>query len=272
MQLLGAERVGRDQRDEGRVDPAGEPHERVLEAVLARVVAHPELECRVDLVEVVQRLGDARRAATELPQQEVVGELAGAGDNGPGGVHDEAAAVEDELVLGSDQVAEGDRHAVGAGAVGEHRLSLGALATQVRGARWVDDELGAGLGLEGGRRAGLPDVLADREPHAHARDVDQLRLRARLEVADLVEHAVVGQPVLAVDGLDHTVAQHGQGVVDRPASGRVGQPVRPLARGRLGEPDQRRDARGVAREPLERLDVRLGEVMLEIKVLGRVTG
>ncbi len=60
--------------------------------------------------------------------------------------------------------------------------------------------------------------------------------------------------------------------MDRPAGGGVGQPVRPLTLGGLGEPDQRRDARCVARETLERLDVGLGEVVLEIKVLGRVTG
>ena len=62
--------------------------------------------------------------------------------------------------------------------------------------------LGAGERLHRGRRARVPDVLADRQPDAHAADLDQRRRVAGLEVAALVEHAVVRQQDLAVDGAD----------------------------------------------------------------------
>ncbi len=48
----GPEGVGGDQGDEGRVDPAREPEDRVSEAVLGGVVAQARLEGRVDLVGV----------------------------------------------------------------------------------------------------------------------------------------------------------------------------------------------------------------------------
>ena len=49
---------------------------------------------------------------------------------------------------------------------------------------------------------GLPDVLADRQPEAVVAQVEDGAGGARLEVALLVEDAVVGQVHLAVDGVD----------------------------------------------------------------------
>ncbi len=48
-------------------------------------------------------------------------------------------------------------------------------------------------------RTGLPDVLADRKPDEGLAEPDQHELAARLEVAVLVEDAVVRQEVLVVD-------------------------------------------------------------------------
>ena len=85
---------------------------------------------------------------------------------------------------------------------------------------------------------GLPDVLADGEPDADAVDLDQRRLGAGLEVALLVEDAVVRQVHLAVDGRDRAVGEHGGGVVD--------------VVGALGEADERDDPLRRGGELLER--------------------
>ena len=268
---FGAERIGRDERHQRRVDAARQAHDGALEAVLAGVVAHAEHERLIDLVQVVERLLQPSRRPAELPQQQVGGELPGPGHGLARGVDDEAVAVEDELVLAADEVAEGDRHAVGAGPLREHLLALDALAAQVGRARRVQEELRPGLRLQRAGRPRLPEVLADREPEARSAELDQLRLATGLEVADLVEDAVVGEPVLAVDGLDLAVPQGRERVVDRAPRGAVRQPVGALTGGGLGESDQRRDPPRLAREPLERGDVRLGEVVLEIEVLSRVT-
>ena len=81
-------------------------------------------------------------------------------------VDHEGVAVEDELVLAADERAEGDAGDVLAGALGEHPLALGALAGVVGRGGDVDDQRRAGQRLVAGRRAGLPDVLADRQPDA----------------------------------------------------------------------------------------------------------
>ena len=138
-----------------------------------------------------------------------------------------AVAVEDELVLAADHVAEQHRGEVVARALDEHPLALGALARVVGRGREVHDHLGAGERLGGGGRPGLPDVLADREADGHAVQLEAGRRIARLEVALLVEHPVVGQVHLAVDRRHLAVGEHGGGVVD--------------VVGALREPDQRDD-------------------------------
>ena len=79
-----------------------------------------------------------------------------------------------------------------------------------------------------------------------------------LEVALLVEHAVVRQHRLAVDRVHGAVGEHGERVVD--------------VLGALGEADQRDDPLGRGRDVGERLLGGLQEVLLEQQVLGRVAG
>src|SRR5213080_3069148 len=117
-------------------------------------------------------------------------------------VDDEAVAVEHELVLTPDQVAEDDIGQVVPGALYQHALTLGALFLVIGRGRDVDYDLCTREGLVTGGRARLPDVLADRQAndslvHAHERG-----RFADLEVALLVEDAVVRQEHLPVDGLD----------------------------------------------------------------------
>ncbi len=122
--------------------------------------------------------------------------------------------VEEQLVLAADKPAESDRDAIFAGSLGEHALALGALAGVVGGCGDVDDQPRAVGRLLGGRGAGQPDVLTDRQPDQPPADLDRRSRGSRLEVAPLVEHAVVGQMNLAVDRLDRAVGEHGGGIVD----------------------------------------------------------
>ena len=70
--------------------------------------------------------------------------------------------------------------------------------------------VGAGERLVARRRAGLPDVLADREADARRRRPRRSpRPSPGLEVALLVEDAVVGQEHLPVDPRTLAVGEHG---------------------------------------------------------------
>ena len=203
---LGAERIGGEHRHQRRVDAPGEADQGMLEVVLSRVVAQAEHERRVDLVQVGQRLLDSRALPAELPEQQVLLELSRPGDDLTVCVDDEAVAVEDELVLASDEIAEGEWDPVGARALREHPLAIAALAAQVRRAGWVEDQLGAGVCLQLCRRPRLPHVLADRDRRRWSPATSTTSgSTPGLEVPDLVEDAVVGQAVLAVDRLERAV-------------------------------------------------------------------
>src|SRR5262249_19569781 len=155
-------------------------------------------------------------------------------------VDEEAVAVEDELVLTADQVAEGEVGAVGARPLGEHRFALAPLAAVVRRARRARDQARARRRLALRRRAPRPDVLADRQSDAQAGDLDRRRLLAGDEVTLLVEDGVVGQPVLAVDGAQGAPGEYGERV--------VGVAIVAAAANGLGEPDQGGEAGRVGRE------------------------
>ena len=103
----------------------------------------------------------------------------------------------------------------------------------------VEDQRRAGQRLVGGRRAGRPDVLADRQAEPRVAELEHRAALADLEVALLVEHAVVRQHRLAVDGLQLALGEHGERVVD--------------VVGALREADQRDDPLGLARELGDRL-------------------
>ena len=73
-------------------------------------------------------------------------------------------AVEDQLVLPADRVAEGDEARVVACAGGEHLLALAVAVDVERRGGDVGEQLGAREGEVGRGWAGLPEVLADRRP------------------------------------------------------------------------------------------------------------
>ena len=129
-------------------------------------------------------------------------------------VDSEAVAVEDELVLAAHGVHEYHGGEVVDRTLDQHALAPGAHAAPIRRGRQVDDHLGARERLGHGRGTGLPDVLADAEPDRHAVQLDDRGLGARLEVALLVEDAVVRQVHLAVGGHHAAIGEDRGGVVD----------------------------------------------------------
>src|SRR5260370_908499 len=76
----------------------------------------------------------------DVPQEQVLLELGGTRDRRARVVDDEGVAVEDELVLASDEPAEGDAGEVVARPLGEHPLALGPLAHVIRGSGYVENE------------------------------------------------------------------------------------------------------------------------------------
>src|SRR6185312_15660408 len=123
----------------------------------------------------------------DLADQQLLLELGGAGEDRALGIDDEAVAVKGQLVLAADQVAEGKSRTVSAGALGEHRFSLPALAAVIGRARGIGDQRGPVRRLALRRRSRRPDVLANGQADAGIAELDRRRLGARNEVALLVE-------------------------------------------------------------------------------------
>ena len=101
-----------------------------------------------------------------------------------------------------------------AGAAREHRAALGVASLVVGGAVDGDDDLRAGEPLHRRGAGVVPDVLADVDAGLHPVDLEDGALVAAREVALLVEHAVVRQEDLAVNGGDAAVMEDGCAVVD----------------------------------------------------------
>ena len=194
----------------------------------------------------------------EVGDDEAVLEGWATGDDRPIRTAYDTGAVEYQLVLPAHGVQVGDENAVVGGAGGDHALALGGLAG-VEGRRVdVDNDLGAGVALDGGGADGIPDVLADVDADVAAVDDINGTEVAAPEVAVLIEHAVVGQVHLAVPVEDTTVVDDGGGVGDVVAD--------------LDASDDDGDAPGRGGDALDGGGVVGKEGWLEEEVLGRIAG
>ena len=254
MHAVGPERTHGDRRGQRRVDPAREPDHDLAEAVLRHVVAQAELERLAHLLQVVERLRRhrphelsllLRRLEHDLQRRRDRRALAGQGapphvaQPPPDGgrrievddeqlldearrprdqlafvVEHDRGAVEDQLVLAADHVAVRDEARVVARPHAQHLLALAVLADVERRGGDVEHDLRAGERQVGRRRAGLPDVLADRRARDDVAEAEQQQVVARGEVAVLVEDAVVRQEALAVDRADLAAREDVTGVVE----------------------------------------------------------
>jgi hypothetical protein len=78
----------------------------------------------------------------------------------------------------------------------------------------VNNDVGAGETQRLGGAFGVPEVFADRHAHAGAGDCKHGQGVALVEVALLVEDAVVGQELLVVDALHGAICNDSSGVVE----------------------------------------------------------
>ena len=207
--------------------------------------------------------------------QQVLGELRGPGEQLPVGGDDQRVAVEDQLVLAADHVHVRDGRP-GLGGPAPHQGQPHVVLVQlVRRAVDVDHQAHAGPAGRGERAAGLPEVLADGQCHVDPAEPDHGQAVARLEVAVLVEDAVVGQVVLEVGG-DHVAAEQQRAGVARPAAGGgVGAGRRRTVGVEVADDDRQvaQTVRGqVGGEVPQRRSGRLDERTPEDEVLDRVPG
>src|SRR5207249_2849908 len=110
---------------------------------------------------IAQAAPDSLRGLDVDHQQRLL-EARGGGEHAASLVEHERVSVEDELVLAADGVAEGDEARVVPRAGSEHLLPLAVAAEVERRRRNVRDQLRSGEREVRRRRAGLPQVLADR--------------------------------------------------------------------------------------------------------------
>ena len=167
-------------------------------------------------------------------------------------------AVEDQLVLAADRVAEREEARVVARAHAQHLLALAVLADVERRRRDVRDQLRAGQREIGRGRPRLPHVLADRRADDHVSEAKEIEVVAGSEVPVLVEDAVVREVALAVDAAHLAVCE------DEARVEEVGVEIR--------RADERGHAVGRLRDLLDRVPRGTHETGAEEQVLGRVTG
>ena len=199
------------------------------------------------------------REDVEVDHQQVLLELGAAGHDPPRGVDDEAVPVEDQLVLAPDGVAEGHEAAVVGRPLGEHAFPLDALAPVVRRAGQVDEDHRAAVDRRpAARPPRIPQVLADGDADADAAEVDGEGGVAPGEVPLLVEHRVVRQEVLSIDGGDLAAREHRGRVVE--------------VAGEVRQPDHRHRSGRRRREAAHPVRRRLREPRVQQQVLGRIPG
>jgi hypothetical protein len=122
----------------------------------------------------------------------------------------------------------------------------------------VDDQLSAREREVRRGRAGLPDVLADRDPDRRVTRLQQDQVTSLAEVAVLVEDPVIRKEVLAVDRLHAPVGAHRAR-------------VREVAVEPRGA-DERGDVRALARDLVERRARGADEPGPQEQILGRIAG
>ena len=163
----------------------------------------------------------------EIGNQQVFLEAFGTGEEPPLRVESRAAAVENQVVIAAHLVHHHQRQAVFLGGVGEHLLAQHLFPHGERRCGEIDDGLGAGLreNLDGivvvaaalPEIAVVPDVFADADPQLAAIQLQDLRLRGRLEVAVFVEDIVSGQQRLVENRPGLAVSQQHGAIEQGPA-------------------------------------------------------
>ncbi len=177
---------------------------------------------------------------------------------------DHRVAVEDQLVLRTDQVDVGNRRTGLGGPTGDQRRAHVILGALVRRTIEANHEVYAHFAQRRHRAAVLPDVLADDHAHVHAVQPHDRQGGAGREVARLVEHAVVRQLVFVVGRDDLAAVEQRR---------RVAWAF--VVAVQVTDHDQRIPAARILQAPGERLqfgEVRGGEGLTQREVLDGIAG
>jgi hypothetical protein len=154
------------------------------------------------------------RLSVNVDNNQILSELAAFSQNIAVLIEDDAVAVENQLVLPADGVHVRDYNAMVYGARVEHLVAKVAFASVERRRTDVDDQFRISIRLGRRRPARVPDVLANVDAEIGAAELDDGARAARLEVAILIEHAVVRQEDLVVHGSKKPIMRYGGRVVD----------------------------------------------------------
>ena len=137
-----------------------------------------------------------RLRRVEVDDEQLLLEATSARDHLTRVVEHHRVAVEHEPVLSADEVAEREVELVSRARVTSISSSVLRLADMERRGGEVHEQLCTGESEVCRGRAGLPDVLADRDAHDRIAEPEQDEIAAFREVAVLVENSVVGEKVL----------------------------------------------------------------------------
>ena len=177
----------------------------------------------------------------------------------PARPEDHRVPIEDEFILAADHVQVSHEAPVVRGARGQHFLPEPPLAHRVgRGVDVHDEVRAAQQRLHVSRPLRIPDVLADANAEGDAIQREDRVALAGLEVAVLIEDAVVGEEHLVVHAGQRAVVEHG---------GRVEDVVF-----HIHEADDGGESGGGRGDALQSTLVLLEETRLQEQVLGRIAG
>ena len=149
----------------------------------------------------------------QLHNQVIFLELAAAGQDPSARVDHEAVPVKHQLVLTADGITERQVTTVVEATCPQDLFAFRALPSLIRRCGDVHKHLGSAIHHRALRRpARIPEVLADRHADPDTVHVQNQRVCAGCEVSLFIEHAVIGQVALSVDGSDLPPRNHGRRV------------------------------------------------------------
>ena len=224
--IVRAEGVDGDGSRQGGVDAAGQAEDCFIQAVFARVVAQAQDAGVVHLFVEAAQVGAVGAGVVDLlqvqgrglgcrkrPVAEILAVLRALLEEGAVGGHDEAPAIEDEVVLRAHLVQVHHWRAALHGALADEIVACVHLPCVVRAAVDGDQHIEVLVCELGHRTTVAPDVLADGDADTPTLDIQDGDTVARCEETQLVKHPVGRQEVLVVRGDNLAAADGAQAVV-----------------------------------------------------------
>jgi hypothetical protein len=220
--VLHAQRGDRDAGGDGRVNAAAQAQHRGFETALVQVVAQAERERVEYLLLLARRRQRDGRGGVQVHEQEILLKQPALRHRPALRVKDQAAAVEDQLVIAADGIAVKQRALRLGGQAGEHLVPHAILAEVPGRGGDIEDDAGtlAGEVQRGIARVTalppeilvIPHVFADGEADLDAVELDRRVPGGRLEITVLIKHIVSGQQRFGARGDNAPVLEQGDGV------------------------------------------------------------